>query len=225
MGDAQPKRKSGRRALHAPKAWLTLLIVLGAGLTLDLWSKDWSFQNVAHEPVVLDRAQIVADPFLNQIPPHEPMVVLPRVLNFQLVQNRGAVFGIGADQRFFFIVFTVTALLAGLWIFARRTTSSTTLAHMGLGFILAGGLGNLHDRIAFAAVRDFVHALPGWSMPFGWTWPGGSTELFPWVFNFADVMLLLGVLLLMVHINRVERARRCNEAAEAAPAPAQATTD
>lgn len=211
-GDVKPKRKSGRRALHAPAAWTTLIIVLAIGLTLDLWTKDWSFRHVAHDPVTLDRSIIVSDPEANLVPYHEPMVVLPRVLNFQLVQNRGAVFGIGADQRFFFIVFTVAALLAGLWIFARWTTGRPGIAHIGLGMILAGGLGNLHDRIAYAAVRDFVHALPGWTMPFGWSWPGGSTELFPWVFNLADVMLLLGVILMMVHINRIERVRKRNEA-------------
>ena len=214
MFDATPKRKSGR-ALHAPKAWLTLLLVLAAGLALDLWSKNWSFQNVADKPVMLERSALVANPHLNMVPWHEPLVVVPRVLNFQLVQNRGAVFGIGADQRLFFIVFTVGALVAGLWIFARRTTCRTRLAHVGLGFILAGGLGNLHDRIAYAAVRDFIHAFPGWSMPFGWTWPGGSTELFPWVFNVADMLLLFGVLALMVHINRTERARRRQEKATA----------
>jgi len=214
--DAPLKRKSGRRAIHSPKAWITLLCVLAVGLTLDLWTKDWSFRTVAEYPVQLERREIVAHPHLNMIPPHEPMVVVPRVLNFHLVQNRGAVFGIGADQRLFFIVFTVAALLAGLWIFARWTTGKTSLAHIGLGMILAGGLGNLHDRIAYAAVRDFIHAFPGWTMPFGWTWPGGSTELFPWVFNIADALLLLGVILLMIHINRIERVRRKQELAEKA---------
>jgi len=209
---------------------MLMLAVLACGLTLDLWTKHWSFSNVADSPVVLDRAQIVANPDLNAVPPHDPMVVMPRVLNFQLVQNRGAVFGIGADQRFFFIVFTIGALIAGLWIFARWTTNKPGLAHIGLGLILAGGLGNLHDRIAFAAVRDFIHAFPGWTMPFGWTWPGGSTELFPWVFNLADAFLLLGVILLMIHINRIERARKAKEAETEAsdavtPAPAQPAAD
>lgn len=208
MGDAQPKRKSSGRALHAPRAWAVLLIVLAAGLALDLWTKHWSFENVADWPVRFDRAEMVAHPTLNFVPPHDPMVIVPRVLNFQLVQNRGAVFGIGADQRLFFIVFTLAALAAGLWIFAKRTGARAHLAHIGLGLILAGGLGNLHDRIAYAAVRDFIHAFPGWDMPFGWSWPGGSTELFPWVFNIADAMLLIGVVVLMWHINRADRKQR-----------------
>jgi lipoprotein signal peptidase len=36
--------------------------------------------------------------------------------------------------------------------------------------------------------------LPGWELPFGWSWPGNSTpDVFPWVFNVADVLLLAGM--------------------------------
>jgi signal peptidase II len=185
---------------------LVLLGILTAGVSLDLWLKHWSFQNVAAQPVVLDREVIRRANW--HIPLHDPVEVVPRVLNLHLVQNDGAVFGIGANQRMFFIFFTIAALGAAILVFGRWTTRRATMAHLALGLILAGGLGNLYDRITFGFVRDFLHMLPGWQLPFGWNWPGGSTEVFPWVFNAADVMLLLGMGTLMVYMNSLEKHRK-----------------
>ena len=194
-------------AYRSVQAWLVLLTVLTAGLALDLGLKRWSFENIANQPVVLDRQQLLRNPFW-RIPRHEPLTIVPRVLELHLVENRGAVFGIGADQRIFFIVFTICALIAALVVFARWTTSDSRMAHVALGLVLAGGVGNLYDRVLFSVVRDFVHLLPGWTLPFGWRWGGHSNEIFPWVFNVADVMLLTGMGLLMWHMNRRDRRRR-----------------
>ena len=47
------------------------------------------------------------------------------------------------------------------------------------------------------------------AVPFQWTWPGtNNPELMPWVFNLADVMLLTGMLLLLIHLRRRDRRRR-----------------
>ena len=201
---APPAAVSAYRSI---RAWLVLLMVLTTGLALDLGLKRWSFENVADQPVVLDRQQLLRNPYW-RIPRHEPVTVVPRVLELHLVENRGAVFGIGADQRIFFIVFTIGALIAAIIVFARWTTSGSRMAHVALGLVLAGGIGNLYDRVLFSVVRDFVHLFPGWTLPFGWRWGGHSDEIFPWVFNVADVMLLTGMGLLMWHMNRRDRRRR-----------------
>ena len=195
------------RAWRAPAAWLVLIAVLAAGLSLDLGLKRWSFENVAGAPVITDREAIVNDPHW-RVPRHDPIPVVPKVLNLHLVKNKGAVFGIGANQRMFFIAFTMAALTAALVVFGRWTTSRATLAHVAIGLILAGGLGNLYDRIRLTFVRDFLHLLPGWKLPFGWHWPGGSDEIFPWVFNAADVMLLVGMGMLMFYMNSLEKRRK-----------------
>jgi lipoprotein signal peptidase len=50
--------------------------------------------------------------------------------------------------------------------------------------------------------------LPRWELPFGWRWPGNSSgEVFPWVFNVADVLLLAGMGILLIVLNRKEETR------------------
>lgn len=204
-------------AWRSPRAWLVLLCVMAAGLLLDLGSKSWSFANVAHVPVDLDAG--------GYIPAHQPVPLVPKFLNLHLVKNDGAVFGIGSNRRTFFVMFTLVALGAALAVFARWTTGEAWPAHVALGLILAGGLGNLYDRLRFGVVRDFLHMLPGWKLPFGWRWPGGSDEVFPWVFNAADVMLLAGMVSLMIHINRLEKKRKAARVAAPAAPPAPAVPE
>ncbi len=199
-----------RRAWRSPLAWVVLLVTCTAGVTADLTLKAWAFRSVAPNPVVLEHDEI--------IPLHEAVVVVPRLLNLHLVKNEGAVFGIGPNQRMFFIVFTIAALAAAVAVFGRWTRANATIAHIAIGLIVAGGLGNLYDRLNFGFVRDFLHMLPGWSLPFGLSWPRGNSEIFPWVLNLADVMLLLGMGTMMWYMNSLEKRRKL--AADAAAAEA-----
>jgi signal peptidase II len=196
------------RAQSSPGAWLCLLVVFALALALDLGAKAYAFRHVADQPVVLNREQIIGNPRY-EVPWHNSVEVIPwRILDFNLVINRGAVFGLGENRRGAFIAFTVFAAAAGLFVFARWTSPKDRVAHVALGLILAGGIGNLYDRIAYGVVRDFLHLFPGRHLPFGWSWPRGGSELFPWVFNVADMMLLAGMGLLMIHLNRAETRRK-----------------
>lgn len=185
------------------RAWVVLLIVTILGLAADLASKRIAFATVADVPVHIDRARVLAtDPGrLGRLLPHvEPVSAIPNVLDFTLVLNPGAVFGIGAGRRWFFMVFTLLAIGFGLWMFGMWTTRRSHSAHVAIGLLLAGGLGNLYDRIAFACVRDFIHPLPGLMLPFGWRWPiTGEREVWPYVSNVADALLIVGIAILMIH--------------------------
>lgn len=192
--------------LQSPRAWCTLLAVLIVGFCVDIMTKVYAFEHVAPVPVVLVRDQLLSKPAKSPIPPHEGVVVIPgALLNFKLVLNDGAVFGIGSQKREFFIVFTIVALLIAGWIFVKNTTKNSTIAHVGLGLVLGGGLGNLYDRIFIGRVRDFMHMFPDRNLPFSLHWPGGNTEWFPWIFNVGDVLLLTGMGLLMIYYWRQER--------------------
>jgi len=205
-----------------PFAWATLLGVTAVGVAIDLVSKALAFRHIADAPLRIDRQDVLALPperIGALIPPHEPVGVIPYVLELELVLNPGAVFGIGAGRRWFFVLFTAVAIAFGMWVFARWTTRRDRLAHAALGLIFAGGLGNLYDRINFACVRDFLHPAPDVLLPFGLSWPGGAgNELWPWVSNIADALLLIGVGMLMIRLWRTPEGNGPADP-ETAPAP------
>ena len=205
-------------ARRSPTAWLILIAVVAVGLSSDLITKTLAFESVAGAPVVLDRSSAIENPGYAPIPPHDGVQVLPgNLLDLRLVLNSGAVFGIGAHQRWFFVCFSFVAIAVALWIFGWRTSSRHHLLHIAIGCILAGALGNLTDRLMLGRVRDMLHMLPGWHLPFGMTWPGGNPEVWPWIFNIADVLLLTGMAMVMIDTwnrGRIERQTTSSEPAE-----------
>lgn len=108
-----------------------------AGLTLDLWSKEWALHTLGQGP---------------------GRVVIPYVLDFQTMFNPGALFGIGHGNTELFLVASVVALALVLAMFA-RSGRRQWLMHIALGAICAGALGNMYDR---AFVR-----LVAWRVPDG----------------------------------------------------------
>ena len=207
------------QAWRSPAAWAFLLAVVASALALDLWSKEWAFRTVAGQPVVLEYEQVSGN--TGYAVPWHPgqQVIPPDLLDFRLVLNHGAVFGIGQGRGPLFIAFTVLAVGTALWVFGRHTGSRSRLSHVGLGLVLAGGLGNMVDRVSVGAVRDFMHLFPRRELPFGLHWPGGSNDWFPWVFNVADVELIAGMVLLMLAIQLNERRAARDAAAAAAASP------
>ena len=179
-----------RRAGKAPRAVVTAILVALVVLGLDLLSKALSFRFVAGAPV---------SP--GSVPEHDAVAIIPYVLSLKLVENRGAVFGIGQGQRLAFVLVGVVAVIVVVIAFLRSAAHRRSL-HVALAMILAGALGNLYDRVMFGMVRDMLWLFPGVKLPFGWSWPGGSDELYPWVFNIADASLLVGLGILMLGMYR-----------------------
>ncbi len=176
-----------------------LLVTLVLGLASDLISKSVAFERIGGTPARFTRQQVLeADRLSSLLPDHQPLTVVPSVLDLTLVLNPGAVFGIGAGQRWLFVTFTAFAVIFAMYVFAAWTRPRDRLAHFAIGLLLAGGVGNLYDRLRFACVRDFLHPLPGVKMPFGITWPNGSGELWPYVSNIADLWLIIGIGMLLV---------------------------
>lgn len=177
-------------AWRSRRAWVLLLTTITLALVADLATKVIAFERIAPVPVRVDREAVLAvDHPGRLIPPHEPVVVLPYVLEFTLVLNRGAVFGIGAGKRWFFIGFTIVAVGFVLWLFGRATRAGDWASHVAAGLLIGGGVGNLYDRIRFACVRDFIHPLPGVRV--------AGREVWPYVSNVADLFVLIGIAVLL----------------------------
>ncbi|MEM6459494.1 MAG: signal peptidase II [Planctomycetota bacterium] len=187
---------AGRRGTAITRFFVVVAIVLAADLAL----KYWAFDTVAGRPVVITDELLDGreghHAFWSKYP-HEPIVVAPRLLELRLTTNTGAVFGLGKGNRLLFIAVSVVATAVIGWLFARSPARAWGL-HLALSLVLAGALGNLYDRVVYRAVRDMLHLLPGVDLPLGLAWPGGITEVWPWIFNLADVALMAGVGLVLI---------------------------
>jgi signal peptidase II len=199
-----------------PRAWAWLIISCVLSIVVDLGSKDLAFSKVAGTPVVVNHDRVlevsrqhdpraISDPDFGIVPGHRPVTIIPGLLDFQLVLNPGAVFGMGPGQRGFFIGFTVLALAFGLAMFARWTGPRDSFAHAAIGLLIGGGLGNLYDRWFYACVRDFIHPLPDLNWPWGMRL-FGNYQVWPYVSNLADLFLLIGIVMLLIHLWRRDRA-------------------
>jgi signal peptidase II len=204
-----PPQAPARSAWRSRAAWLVLLGVTLFSIVFDLGSKWVAFRSIAPQPVVLDAQRIRADVMANaktvgrqHIPPHEPVHIIPRVLDFTLVLNPGAVFGVAPGGRWFFVVFTAGAFAFGLWIFATWTRAADHWAHAALGLVIGGGLGNVYDRLLYGCVRDFIHPLPGVKFPFNIRLFDHDGYVWPYVSNVADLLLLIGIAMLLIFLWR-----------------------
>jgi signal peptidase II len=141
-------------------------------------------------------------------PPAPSVAVLPGLIELQTSYNPGALWGFGRSLPYsslIFAGFSVVAALAILyWLFVRGAAASLSLT-VALGLIMAGALGNCFDRIAFGHVRDFVHLHVD------------SIKFECAIFNFADNMLVLGAVVLVLFALRPEPAATCQPPL---PAPA-----
>jgi len=206
MTQPAPKNQSSPspeiQTIRSKRAWAWLITTVIIGIITDLVSKSLAFAKVADLPLHISRDQVLHEQDLGHlIPYHDPVIAIPKLLEFTLVLNPGAVFGIGAGQRWFFVIFTLIAMTVALVLFAKWTKPRDWFAHAGFGLIIAGGIGNLYDRLVFGCVRDFIHPLPGMKLPFGIKWPGGSgsDEIWPYVSNVADLYLIIGIVLLLIY--------------------------
>jgi signal peptidase II len=116
-------------------------------------------------------------------------VLIEDVFLLRLNFNKGALWGMGQGLGALFIAASLFATGFVIYVFLRSGRHQRSF-HIGLGMVLSGALGNMYDRIFHGHVRDFLkldlHI--------------GSLDLWPWVFNVADVFLVVGVALLMINI-------------------------
>ena len=108
--------------------------------------------------------------------------VVGRWIEFYLIQNSGAAFGIFSGQGTLLTIVVSLLLLAMLvLVLTGRVRGGLTL--VAFGAVLGGGLSNLIDRLRTHAVVDFLVVRP---------WPS--------VFNLADAAIRLGAIVLLIAV-------------------------
>ena len=81
--------------------------------------------------------------------------VIPGILRFTYVENRGAAFGSLSDERWIFLVFS-TVLIIVLIGYTVWKKPAGWLERISIGLLIGGGIGNMIDRTLMGYVVDFV---------------------------------------------------------------------
>lgn len=109
--------------------------------------------------------------------------VIPGALWFvkQSPNSRG-VFGLGPQVPVFYAIAALVGILLILY-FLLYTPEDRIWPICALGLIAGGAIGNLIDRLAFGAVRDFIRMI-----------------YWPFAYNIADAAICVGVTVLLVDV-------------------------
>ncbi len=144
--------------------------------------------------------------------PHErpPLTVIHNVLELQTSYNPGALWGFGRGFPYSSQIFAALSIVAAagiyVWLFILGAATDRRLT-VALALITAGALGNCYDRLALGHVRDFVH-LHVDAINFDCA-----------IFNFADNMLVVGAVALVLLALRPEATEVGKPATTPEPAP------
>ena len=104
------------------------------------------------------------------------------IFDLTYLENRGAIFGSMAGQRWFLVGFTSLVILAGIFVFFRYMKRSKLLS-TAIALFIAGGIGNLIDRIRFGYVVDMF-----------------ELKLFRFaIFNFADICVTFAFVMVLIY--------------------------
>ena len=98
------------------------------------------------------------------------------VFHFTYVENTGSAFGMLKDHRWVFMSVSTVVIIAALLIFFIYYKKLTPLMRWAISFLIAGGIGNMIDRVFLGYVVDFL----------------GFTLIDFAVFNVADSFVCIG---------------------------------
>ena len=126
------------------------------------------------------------------------MTVIPGLLEFSYLENPAAALGLFGNVIWLVIALAAlvaVGIVAALFIYKEHSFFSYAASTL----LLAGGVGNLIDRIAMdGKVVDFIHVL-----------------FFPYVFNVADCCVTVGAVCLLLHyFLRVRKEKQRDAGAE-----------
>ncbi len=110
------------------------------------------------------------------------ITVIPNFFSFVFVTNTGAAWSIMQGNTLFLVILGIIAIFS--LIFVMPTIKESIWKSISFTMLYAGIIGNLLDRAIFHYVKDFLKFTI-----FGYEYP---------VFNFADIFIVVGAILLIV---------------------------
>lgn len=105
------------------------------------------------------------------------------IVQFNYAENTGMAFSLFTGARWIFIIITVLACGGALWYMFSNRCKPLWL-YWSIGVIVAGGIGNLIDRVLYGFVIDFIESV---FINFA-------------IFNIADSAVTLGAVSLVAYL-------------------------
>lgn len=124
----------------------------------------------------------------------ERIAIIPNILEFTYIQNRGAAFGMLQGGKWIFLSITILFSII-LFIEYKQIPNDKkyNLYKIITIFLIAGAIGNAIDRVMFSYVRDFIYI---------------SCINFP-VFNIADMYVTISMFLLILKVIKTNKKDEC----------------
>lgn len=119
---------------------------------------------------------------LNYLKLEGSIPVIQNIFHLTYVENRGAAFGMFQNNQIVFIIVAVVASIVGLYYIYKKKLN--LLGNISIVLIISGAIGNLIDRVRLGFVVDYFD--------FRFIWD--------YVFNVADIFVVVGTILLCIYI-------------------------
>jgi signal peptidase II len=184
------------------KKWIIFAIVSVLSLVADQATKIWARGSL---PVVGHGTNngvcVVPDDIVARVCGGHPVSVIDGFWEWRLSMNPGSAFGLFSSQngaRIFLSIVGIVAVFGMLWML-RKARPDQRILHWALALVAGGAVGNLVDRIYYGVVTDFVLLRY-------------QTHEWP-VFNVADIVLVVGVGLMFIDIQKEGKREKIARAA------------
>lgn len=138
--------------------------------------------------VVIDQISKIL--ILNNTQLNDSIEIIKNFFYITYTHNTGAAFSILLGKRIFLILITIIVLVI-LFNYIKKNKITRKIELISLSLVVGGSLGNLIDRIIRGYVIDFIDI-----KIFGYDFP---------IFNIADSFITIGVILLILTLNRKEK--------------------
>lgn len=149
---------------------------------------------------------------LRFIPIGQSVPVLPPVLYFTHIKNRGIAFGGlnngGAPTIINTVVIGVVVAVAIVFLvyLILSVPREQKITLLGLSMVLGGAMGNFVDRVIYREVTDFIN-IGITTTPVGTGLFSGGIR-FPWIFNLADTWITVGIVLFIIALVFLKEERK-----------------